>query len=140
MSSHKKNLPIEVNKRFYTWLVERPNATDDNDVAKIALENSEFQQLEKARDAFESVDVRHNAETTFWKDLRGMKRDDQKTKLWFFKPPDTFMQKGREAGMEDDRIREAWKREVINKNSEYQPPDIILGSNMPTDNYHLTFD
>ena len=136
----QKNLPIEVNKRFYTWLVERPNATDDNDVAKIRLEDSEFRQLKQAREAFEKVDIRLHKDTPFWKKLQDMKRDEQKNKLWFFRPPDTFMQKGREAGMVDDRIREAWKREVINKKGEYQPPKIVLGSNMPTDNYHLTFD
>ena len=134
----RKNLPIEVNKLFYKWLSQKEDRETNNDVGKIKLTDEEGEELLHAKNEFKTVDIKVHPETEFWKNLQGMNKQDRKDALSFFEPPKTFVDRGLQQGMSDPRIREAWKREVMKKESTY--PNTVYGSKMPTDNYYLTFD
>ena len=146
LESIKKTVKIEVNKRFYTWVAtdwreQSGFENDDYRLGKIELDEREKDKLRSDRKAFEPVDVTKHAEIKpFWKNLQYLSKQDQKNKLSFFEPPQSFIDKGEQRGMSKERIREAWKREVMNKKEDGQTPDVVYGSNIPTDYYHLTFD
>jgi len=134
----RKNLQIEVKKRFYKWLSEKEDRATNDDVGKIKLTEEEGTALLNARNKFKIVDITVYPKTEFWKNLQGMNKQEKKDALSFFEPPKTFIDRGLEQGMSDERIREAWKREVMIKESTF--PNTVYGSKMPTDNYYLTFD